>query len=470
MWSNGPPKKPGTNSNSLTSDWDRLGSEKRKENSKLPNRLQKPLNWWGEQQRFASGAEYQESDPKVYRFAAKVLDAAGYEFLQVQRSEGGEKRVAYRFGGLVDDAKKRSFAIEPAFSHRGPTGQEQRSVRAEVAKAKALAEESGQDPSRAAAEVWHGKTFPDLVVRKGDRSRPIDVELKVPKPYGNSAPIQGLKDLFEGNLGGDRFFGKEFAGRNAIAQGQHEQRLLIDLNASNLSKKDALKYFRSAHEEHGGAFKFESLQFIHREDGQLKLSAAYQTKDGFSKAGKIRETDFHPERDRSGPTMAEFFNPGPARRNSSVQPVAPSLPDAVPSLAPRSPDVPVHRASSPPRVQEDASPPTRKRGATTPASQDLLPRQHAPQFAPILPPSHQGTPPSVPGAFPVLQAPSRVPGPDESALKKQRPEAPKLDGRTSAGKLQKASQVKGVQSVANFFGKPGGRGPGPGPGTGGVGV
>lgn len=472
MWGNDPPKKrgSGSNSNEPLSEWDRLSSEKRKENSRLPNRLQKPLNWWGEQERFASGKEYQESDPKVYRFAAKALDAAGYEFLQVQRGDGGEKRVGYQFGGLVDGAKKRSFAIEPAFTHEGPTGREQRTVRAEADRVGAAATQSGRDPRKAVAQVWQGKTFPDLVVRKGEGARPVDVELKVPKPYGNSAPIQGLVDLFEGNHGGDRFFNREFSNRNAIAQGRHEQRLLIDLNASNVSKKAALKYFRAAHEEHGEAFKFESLQFIHREDGQVKLSAAYQTKDGFSKAGKAREASFHPERDRSGPSMAEFFNPAPARRNSSVQPLVQSLPDAPPSLAPRSPDAPVHRAPSSPQVPQDASPPTRKRGATTPASQDLLPQPQAPQFAPIVPPSHHGSPSSVPSTFPVLQASPRAPGPDESALKRARPEAPKVDLRTNAGKLQQASKAKGMQSVAKFFGKPGGQGPGPGPGTGGVGV
>lgn len=427
--------------------WDDLSSSERRNQPSLPNRLQKSLDWWGKSEHFKSGAGYRETDPKVYRFAAKTLDAAGYSFLQITRN-ADNKSVSGQYGGLVDESsKKRSFAIEPLFTQQGVGGHEQKRHRAESLSFK-------------------GTTFPDLVVQKRDQ-KPVAVELKVPKTYGSASPGQALKDLVQnGEVGSDPFFQREFSGRKRIMGDAYEQRLLVDLNTSGLSKKDALAYFKKEAQENGDKFAFDTLQFIHRKGGQVHLSSAYNAADGF--ASKNKEPTLNVNKAQT-PFSSFFAPPSATTSTSSSHPPQPGT-----SAPPRdTPPVlsPMHQASqssNAPQVDLDGPEKKRKRAdsvSSHDSSPPSSPRTPPPQPHSFSSPSTAPTPLVASPLFPPLAVPSPTPQQLPSTATERRPtkqakvEAPqppakKLDRRTNAGKLQAAAEgLKGkVKPISSFFG------------------
>lgn len=423
--------------------WDDLSHANRQARPSLPNRLQKSLEWWGKSHLFEGGTGYRESDPKVYRFAAKTLDAAGYSFLQIARDSSG-KAVTDQYGGLVDPhTKKRSFAIEPLFTRDGVGGHEQRKHRNDGLS-------------------FEGTTFPDLVVQKRDHK--VAVELKVPKPYGFSAPEQALKTLVEGGEVGksDPFFQKEFGRRKAIMGDGYEQRLLVDLNTSGLSKKDALAYFKQQASENGDKFAFDTLQFIHRKGGKLRLSSTYNAADGF--ASKQKESSFNVHKTETG--FASFFKAATPSTPSHLPLPGTSAPprDASPGLVPMQP---LTHSPVVPQTAPDQEIEKKRKRADSAASHDNPPS--SPPRTPPLPSisnlSTAPTPQLASPQFPQIPVPSPTLPPPLSPTSERRPtkqakvEAPqppptKIDRRTKAGKLQAAADsMKGSKPLSSFFGK-----------------
>ncbi|HEY9131274.1 MAG TPA: hypothetical protein VIM98_05915 [Dyella sp.] len=488
--------------------WGELGKAQRQQNSALPNRLELSLDWWAKQPQFQAEKNYAERDPHVYRFAAKALDAAGYQFLQIDRAHG-QRNVVDRYGGLVDPkSRKRSFAIEPGYRQGQLTGQEQRAHQGNFVDT----------------------TFPDLVVKKPSSDRPIGIELKVAKRYGYDAPSQSLKNLFEGTYGGaDKYFQGEFHRRTTVTP-THERRLLVDVNTSGLSKREALEYFRVEHGSHGDQFHFDSLQFIHRKKGNLKLSSAYQTADGFSKSGKIREGGFNSSRSSlvGRGSIANAFAQVAPRQSAPAQLPAPLVTNTttsttpslqLPPLTPGSfqalatppgaftppslndssdrkrkrasssgsqdsaPSTPVQQPQAPTSPRLDSGP-EKKKPKLVPRQQDVSRHSSPVRNTPPSSPRHgwsgdDSSPPSSPVSrsfsnlqgppsptFPVITPAPVRPKPQGTSLKTKKDGTP--DKRSSGYRKQEENKkaAKGTPNLFGYFKTNQGPGPGPGPGSG----
>ena len=250
---------------------------------------------------------------KTYRLHALVFKEAGYDFLQIQRDQDTNKKtVTSEFRpNLVDAQGRRAFAIEPGYSkpsaldvERPTFGEEQKALRKRSAK----------------KEEYANKTFPDLVVKKGPHGNPIALEVKVPFLAGRSfskdnrreEKKQAFKELLGFNKDDkpigknqwgsqtDHLFHKEIGDRKSIMGEPGKQRLVIDINAIDMHKGDALTILRSyaADSEKRKQMHFDEVQFIHGGTDKshssqsisagLRLSSVYQLNKN---TGAVTATD-----------------------------------------------------------------------------------------------------------------------------------------------------------------------------------
>ncbi|HEX7814583.1 hypothetical protein [Dyella sp.] len=315
--------------------WSELGSEFREQDKSLPNRLQLSSIWWanncGLQRRYDRNIDYKESDKGVYRMTARLLDAAGYDFLQVARipndsddSSKAKPGVVPEYGGLVHEkSKKRSFAIEPEFQaaktsnvsagefHKGDlTGREQKAVR----------EATKEQNDKEKGAYFADKTYPDLVVKRGGSK--IAIDLKIATRYDNDTAEAAFKKMFAVKASDEKPgdvkvgpFEREFSRRRAIMGDDYTQRLLIDLHATEMDRVKALEHLKGLAEAHRDRLHFDEVQFVDYKGHTLELSDIYLTKDGFKSSRQESSIALDKHSASKGQTsINSFFQPGKTTR------------------------------------------------------------------------------------------------------------------------------------------------------------